>query len=213
MLHKRIRRRARYEVTCLKGIWWRLRFRWSCWWQSIDLVMGARVRLYHPVRVFGEGGRIIIEDEVEFAFPGGASWLGPVGIELRAPEAELRIGRGTTIMRGSRLICFRAITIGPECAISDTCLILDSNAHDWSPGNFHKPDPGLPVILGSRVHTGPDVTILKGVTIGDDTTVSTRSVVLSSVPARCVAMGNPARVRHRYPPSDPAGETPEPPVA
>lgn len=162
--------------------------------------MGRGVQFFHPVRVIGSGGKITLEDGVSFAFNGGAHWLGPIGLEIRSRGSELLIGRGTVVMRAVRIICFKKISIGSECAFGDGCLILDSNAHDWSPGNFNKPDAGKPIVLGNRVHLGPDATILKGVTIGNDATVSNRSVVLANLPGRCVAMGNPARIVHHYPP-------------
>lgn len=154
------------------------------------------------MRIFGQGGQVVIGEEVEFGFDGGAHWLGPVGLEIRDPQATLTIGRATTIMREVRLICFHRITIGEACAIGDGCMLLDSNAHDWTPGNFDKPDPGRPIILGNRVHIAPYSSVLKGVEIGDDSTIGTRSVVLSSLAGRSVAMGNPARVMHRYPTTD-----------
>lgn len=203
LLTRLIRKWCWWKVKVTR--WWnRRRFILSCRLQGVKLEMGDGVQFYHPVRVYGEGGKITLEDGVKFAFNGSAHWLGPVGLETRSRDAELLIGRGTIIMREARIICFNKITIGSECAIGDGCLILDSNAHDWSPGNFNKPDAGKPIELGNRVHVGPDATILKGVKIGDDTTISTRSVVLGSLPSRCVAMGNPARVLHQYPPDNSA---------
>lgn len=196
--------RRRSAVSALR----RWRFRLSCRRQGVELVLGRGVQFDHAVRVFGTGGKITIEDGVSFAFDGGARWLGPIGIEVRAPDAELHIGRKATIMRAVRIVCFKKITIGPECAIGDGCLIIDSNGHDFSPGGFDKPDPGAPITLGSHVHVGPDATILKGVTIGDETTVSNRSVVTGNLPARCVAMGNPARVMHQYPADKAAPQKP-----
>lgn len=212
MLLTRALRRLRRELRALP---WRIAMSWrkqrfilSCRRQGVKLVMGKGVQFFHAVRIHGEGGTITLEDRVSFAFNGGAHWLGPIGLEIRSPGAELVIGRDTTIMRETRIICFNRITIGSECAMGDGCLIIDSNAHDFSPGGWHKPDPGKPIELGCRVHLGPDVTILKGVKIGDESAISSRSVVLASLPARCVAMGNPARVFHQY-----ASEAPAEPKA
>lgn len=51
-----------------------------------------------------------------------------------------------------------------------------------------------PVKIGSKVWIGGGVVILPGVEIGEGTTIGAGSVVTRSIPARCVAVGNPCRV-------------------
>jgi acetyltransferase-like isoleucine patch superfamily enzyme len=51
-----------------------------------------------------------------------------------------------------------------------------------------------PVVLGRNVWLGANVTVLPGVTIGDDAVVGAGSVVTRNVPARTVVVGTPARV-------------------
>lgn len=51
-----------------------------------------------------------------------------------------------------------------------------------------------PVTLGSNVWIGGSSIILPGVTIGDNTTIGAGSVVSKSIPANCLAVGNPCRV-------------------
>ena len=51
-----------------------------------------------------------------------------------------------------------------------------------------------PIRIGSDVWIGGGAVILPGVTIGDRSVVGAGSVVAHSVPADCVAVGNPARV-------------------
>ncbi len=48
--------------------------------------------------------------------------------------------------------------------------------------------------IGKNVWIGMNSTILKGVTIGDDSIVGAGSVVTMDIPADVVAAGNPARV-------------------
>ena len=48
--------------------------------------------------------------------------------------------------------------------------------------------------IGSGVWIGASVTILPGVEIGDNVTIGAGSVVTRSIPANCVAFGNPCRV-------------------
>ena len=51
-----------------------------------------------------------------------------------------------------------------------------------------------PIRIGNDVWIGGGAVVLPGVTIGDRSVVGAGSVVVRSVPADCVAVGNPARV-------------------
>ena len=51
-----------------------------------------------------------------------------------------------------------------------------------------------PIKIGSKVWIGGGSIILPGVEIGEGTTIGAGSVVTRSIPARCVAVGNPCRV-------------------
>ena len=113
----------------------------------------------------------------------------------------------------------RNIHLGDHVEINMNCVFLDCNLitiGDWSgigPGVhiytvFHPVDPAerlpengglwrsqaLPVTIGRNVWIGGGSILLPGVTIGDGTTVGAGSVVTSSLPAGCVAVGNPCRI-------------------
>ena len=47
--------------------------------------------------------------------------------------------------------------------------------------------------IGNRVWCGVNVTILGGVTIGDDVVLGAGSVVVKDIPANCIAVGVPAQ--------------------
>lgn len=51
-----------------------------------------------------------------------------------------------------------------------------------------------PVTIGKNVWIGGGSIILPGVTIGDNTTIGAGSVVSKSIPANCLAIGNPCKV-------------------
>lgn len=51
-----------------------------------------------------------------------------------------------------------------------------------------------PVTIGSNVWIGGGSIILPGVSIGDNTTIGAGSVVSKSIPANCLAVGNPCKV-------------------
>ena len=178
----------------------RKRFVLDCLLHNVTVSIGVNVHFAHPVRVWGVGGKITIEDDVHFAFDGGGRWLGPVGIELRTSDAHVHIGPGVWIMRGVRLICFRSIFIAHRATIGDGCILLDSDIHDFTPGSWHKEPRSLPIIIAENAHLAPHVTILKGVRIGSDTIVGNQSVVQRSIPDLSIAAGNPARVLLRHAP-------------
>jgi len=66
-----------------------------------------------------------------------------------------------------------------------------------------------PVRIGNNCWIGYGVSIMKGVTIGDNTIVAAKSVVVKSLPPDCIAAGNPAKVvREIQKPFEPAGHHP-----
>jgi len=51
-----------------------------------------------------------------------------------------------------------------------------------------------PIVIGNDVWIGANVTVLKGVRIGDGAVIGAGSVVTKDIPDYCVAVGNPAKV-------------------
>jgi galactoside O-acetyltransferase len=190
--------------------WRRARLIWSCRLHGVELVLGQNVHFHHPVGVWGAGGKLVIEDGVWFGFHGGNRHLGPIYLQLRAPGAELRIGRGVWLMPADQIVCFDRITIGDGAMFGFGCSVIDSDVHDFSPQGGERPGKSVPVKIGQGARICPETTILKGVTVGDYAVVGNKSVVQASLPARCVAAGNPARVFLQY--KDPEPAAPKAPV-
>lgn len=55
-------------------------------------------------------------------------------------------------------------------------------------------EKALPIVIGDNCWLGGDVTILPGVTIGNNTIIGAGSVVTKDIPENVVAVGNPCRV-------------------
>ena len=51
-----------------------------------------------------------------------------------------------------------------------------------------------PIKIGSKVWIGGGAILLPGVEVGEGTTIGAGSVVTRSIPARCIAVGNPCKV-------------------
>jgi acetyltransferase-like isoleucine patch superfamily enzyme len=204
-LMMRVARRiwTRWEYTVATR-WRRAKLIWSCRFHGIELVLGKNVHFHHPVGVWGVGGKLVIGDGVWFGFFGGNRRLGPIYLQLRAPGAQLRIGRGVWLMPTDQIVCFDRITIGDGAMFGFGCSLIDSDVHDFSPEGGERPGKSAPVTIGQGARICPETTILKGVSVGEHAVVGNKSVVQASLPARCVAAGNPARVFLQYKDPEPA---------
>jgi maltose O-acetyltransferase len=122
---------------------------------------------------------------------------------------EVKHGRQLWIGRSLRLNYRGKLVMGERCAIgafakignhamitigddflSAPGLTMDSGMHDV---NSLYPC-AEPIKIGNRVWCGVNVTILAGVTIGDDVILGAGCVVNKDIPSRSVAAGVPAKV-------------------
>lgn len=116
-----------------------------------------------------------------------------VAVELASEHGgELEIGEHTFLNYGISISAHELVRIGNHCLLGTYVNIMDNNWH----GIFdrRRAPPSKPVIVGDNVWLGNRVIVLPGVTIGQDSVVGAASVVVKDIPARCVAVGNPARV-------------------
>lgn len=112
--------------------------------------------------------------------------------------SRVYINNGASLILGSgyinnnfNLSCFERIEIGDEVAISENVCIRDADNHVIT-SSEHRPTQ--PIKIGNKVWIGMNVTILKGVTIGDGSIVAAGAVVNKDVPERCLVGGVPAKV-------------------
>jgi maltose O-acetyltransferase len=120
------------------------------------------------------------------------------GIDFRPPlnldyGLGLTIGDRTFINKDFLIVGGGYVTIGADCLIGPRCSIYTPN-HAEEPARRREGwERARPVTIGDNVWLGGSVTILPGVTIGDDAIIGAGSVVASDIPAGVVAVGNPCR--------------------
>lgn len=116
-------------------------------------------------------------------------------VTIEYPE-RLRIGKGVGLNLGCWVDARGEVTIGDDTIMGPYCIISSTN-HRFDRLDIPmllQEDDKKPVRIGNNVWLGARVTVLPGVTIGDDTVVGAGAVVTRNIPANTIAVGNPARV-------------------
>ncbi len=110
-------------------------------------------------------------------------------------EAKIYIDAHTYINRNTLLSAMSSLTIGQHCAIGPGCYITDHD-HGLDPAfpPLSQPMVAKPTRIGNCVWIGANVTILKGVNIGDKAVIGAGSVVTKNIPSGAIAVGVPAKV-------------------
>ncbi|MDO5644510.1 MAG: DapH/DapD/GlmU-related protein [Dermabacter sp.] len=105
---------------------------------------------------------------------------------------NIEFGPGVFLNSGCRFQDQGGITLG-EGALLGHNVVLATMGHDERPDR--RADLiTAPVSIGKRAWLAANVTVLPGVSIGDDAIIGAGSLVTRDVPAGMIAVGSPARV-------------------
>ena len=191
------------RIPCVLRIWyyrrWNpLRFRWN------GITLGAHSNIINKMYLFKEpAAQIRIGDR--FTLTSGEAF-NPICRNLKAclcarGKGVIEIGDDV----GMSSPCIWAVNLihfGNHVLVGGDCLFIDNDAHNIDA--LERRDPTLrshvksaPIIIEDEVFIGARCTILKGVTIGARSIIGAGSVVTTSIPADCIAAGNPCRVIRR----------------
>ena len=162
------------------------------------VVFGKNIQIPSKVLWLIRGARITIGDNFYLSSGNGVN---PIASNLQAdvyvePGATLTIGNNVG-MSSTRLWIHESARIGNNVKIGGCVLITDTDAHPMDYVARRSSNEGTksaPVVIEDDVWIGAHCIILKGVTIGARSVIGAGSVVTKSIPADCVAAGNPCRV-------------------
>jgi len=167
----------------------------KCYFQDVKIGCGCKFKGV-PHFLVGNGGHVEIGNQCIFT---SFETLNRIGLNHRciitaAPVSEketclLKIGNDCGFS-GTSIWCFKEIVIGNNVRCGANTLIMDGDAHYEDP----RTSPPKPIVIEDNVFLGANVVVKKGVTIGENSVIGMNSIVTKSIPANCVAVGNPCKV-------------------
>ena len=193
-------------VECLWRIaavrWYTFWVRLTVRWWAVDIGPGCEFRGFprfhrHP------GSHITIGAGCRFNSSPASNLIGvnrPCIVSTLREDAQILIGSNCGFS-GTVIGCRCKIVVGENVRCGANTLITDT---DWHTDDA-RTGPDEAVTIGNGVWLGVNVTVLKGVTIGENTMVAAGSVVTHSLPANVVAGGMPAKVLRMINEHQPSG--------
>lgn len=162
-------------------------------------ILGRNIQIPGKLNLVTSGNNVIGIGN-NFYFSSGDA-INPISSNLQGAiylenGASLKIGNNVG-MSSTRMWIHESVTIGDNVKIGGCVLITDTDAHplDYlSRRTGNEGTKSAPVVIEDDVWIGAHSIILKGVTIGARSVIGAGSVVTKSIPADCVAAGNPCKV-------------------
>ncbi len=128
--------------------------------------------------------------------------LGHIGDDKIIINQPFRCDYGKQISIGKRffanfnftILDEAPVTIGDDCFVGPNVSIYTA-CHSTDPVERNtRQEWAKPVTISNNVWIGGSVTILPGVSIGDNVSIGAGSVVVNDIPSNTIAVGNPCKV-------------------
>lgn len=166
--------------------------------RTYGAVLGKNIQIPGKVHWLIRGSKVRVGDNLYFS---SGDAVNPIGSNLQGAiyvesGASLTIGNDVG-MSSTRMWIHESVTIGDNVKIGACVLITDTDAHplDYlARRTSNEGTKSAPIEIEDDVWVGAHSIILKGVTIGARSIIGAGSVVTRSIPADCVAAGNPCKV-------------------
>lgn len=140
------------------------------------------------VRITGNNCTVVLKDYC---------YLSEVEIFVENNNCRVEIGTNTFVGRHTHIACSEdnsEIIIGGEGMISSYCQIRTGDSHSVTDLEGNRLNPASSVYIGEHCWLGEGSKVLKGVTLGCDSIVSTGAIVTKSFGNNVLLGGLPAKV-------------------
>lgn len=156
----------------------------------INKVQGARI-------IMGKGVVLVSSNDENGIVYNPAGINHPVMLSAIVPGSTIIIGDNVGIS-GSSIVATKKVLIGSNSMLGNNTNVYDTDFHCINPQERLRQSYVLeakskPVIIGSNCWIGSGSTILKGVTIGDNSVIGAMSLVNKTIPNNVLAAGNPIK--------------------
>ncbi|WP_341659412.1 acyltransferase [Vibrio sp.] len=144
------------------------------------------------------GCKIVVKGKNNRLHIGANVKLRDYELELDGNNCTLHIGDSTVIGHNSYISSRETNTeliIGEGSMLSRNVKIMTSDGHDII-RNCQRINAARSIHIGSGVWLADNVTVLKGVNIGEHSVIGINSTVTKSIGSNVIAVGNPAKVVH-----------------
>lgn len=170
--------------------------RW--WFKAKGARIGKNFNVMGSASIAGSGN-IVIGDN--FCMTNGCA-INPISSNVNgafftdSADATITIGNNVG-MSSTRMWIHDSLSIGNNVKIGAGVLLIDTDCHPISykvRRNSNEGTFSAPIVIEDDVWVGAQSIVLKGVTIGARSIIGAGSVVTKSIPADCIAAGNPCKV-------------------
>ena len=117
--------------------------------------------------------------------------------DVQTFDSMIVIGNNVTATADLQIAAASRVTIEDEVMFASNIHINDSYHGYNTAEEPYKYQPLVkiaPIVIKQGCWIGQNVVIVSGVTIGENTIIGANSVVTETIPAKCIAVGTPARV-------------------
>ncbi|WP_305818586.1 DapH/DapD/GlmU-related protein [Photobacterium leiognathi] len=153
-----------------------------------DIFHESNIKIIQKIRVDGLGHISINSNSQLGVYPSPNFYNGEFYLEARNITSRINIGANVFINNNARIIADKSsIDIGDYTLIGPNFFCTDSNFHSLSPKDrLSSSYKCSPINIGNNVFIGDSVSVLKGVSIGDNSVIGAGCIIDFDVPANTI---------------------------